>query len=125
MSFVNQEFIKFIVVGGINSAVYYLCYLFGLHGFELHYLVAHVIAVVISVVGSFFLNSYYTYKVKPTWKKFFLFPLTQVVNMTVTAVLLIGLVDFLQLNRSLAPVAAVVVTIPITFIVTGRVLKSS
>lgn len=125
MSFANQEFIKFIIVGGINSAVYYLCYLIGLHEFELYYLVAHVIAVVISVVGSFFLNSYYTYKVRPTWKKFFLFPLTQLVNMTVTAILLIVLVDFLHLNRSLAPIAAVVVTIPITFIVTGRVLKSS
>lgn len=125
MTFMNREFIKFVVVGGINTAVYYLCYLIGLHGLNLHYLVAHVIAIVISVVGSFFLNSYYTYKVRPTWKKFFLFPLTQLVNITVTAILLIILVDFLHLNRNLAPLAAVVVTIPITFIVTGRVLKSS
>lgn len=125
MKVMNPEFLKFVVVGGINTVVYYLCYLVGLHGLNLHYLVAHVIAIAISVVVSFFLNSYYTYRVRPTWKKFFLFPLTQLVNMTVTAVLLIILVDFLHLNRSLAPIAAVFVTIPITFIVTGRVLKSS
>lgn len=125
MRFTNHEFFKFIIVGGINSVVYYICYLIAIHLFYWHYLLAHVIAVAISVSGSFFLNSYYTYKVKPTWKKFFLFPLTQVVNLVATAIFLVFLVDLLHIDRSLAPVAAVVITIPITFFITSKVLKSA
>ncbi|MBE1553232.1 GtrA family protein [Sporosarcina limicola] len=125
MSFINTEFFKFVVVGGVNTVVYYAFYLVCLHGFTLHYLLAHVIGVVISIIGSFFLNSLYTYKVKPTWKKFFYFPLTQAVNITITAILLFILVDILHLNSSFAPIAALFVTIPITFVVTGRVMKSS
>ncbi|MHA6259511.1 GtrA family protein [Sporosarcina sp. CAU 1771] len=125
MHITNREFLKFIVVGGVNSIVYYICYLIEIHVFGFHYLLAHTIAVLISVCGSFFLNSYYTYKVKPTWRKFFLFPLTQVVNLLVTALFLFFLVDLFQMDKSLAPIAAVVITIPITFFITSKVLKSA
>src|SRR5690554_5378118 len=100
MRFTNQEFFKFIIVGGVNSIVYYICYLIEMHVLHWHYLLANVIAIAVSVSGSFFLNSYYTYKVKPTWKKFLLFPLTQVVNLVATAIFLVFLVDLLHIDRS-------------------------
>lgn len=125
MRFINHEFFKFVVVGGINTVVYYSFYLLFLHGIGMHYLFAHTIGVAISIIGSFFLNSFYTYKVKPTWKKFLYFPLTQLVNVIITAILLLVLVETFKLTSSLAPIAALFITIPITFVVTGRVLKSS
>lgn len=125
MRFINKEFLKFIVVGGLNTAIYYIIFLLCLHLLSVHYFFAHIVAVVISIVCSFFLNSKYTYNVKPTWNKFLYFPLTQLVNIVVTMFLLLLLVESLQVSSQLAPLAALVVTIPLTFFITGRVLKSS
>ncbi|MCG7343197.1 GtrA family protein [Sporosarcina sp. ACRSL] len=120
-----REFNAFFIVGVVNTVVYYGLYLGGVHVLHLQYVIAHFAAVIISMVGSFLLNSYVTYGVKPTWKKFFLFPVTQFVNIGVTFIVLFVLVEWLNMNSSIAPLAALVVTVPITFVVTGRVLKTA
>ncbi|WJY27260.1 GtrA family protein [Sporosarcina trichiuri] len=120
-----REFISFAVVGVINTATYYAFYLFGLKGLGLAYMAAHFGAVFLSMVISFFLNSYVTYKVKPTLKKFLIYPVTQLVNIVVTAGLLYLLVDGLGMNSTVAPLAALIITVPVTFVVTGKVLKAA
>lgn len=120
-----REFITFAIVGVINTATYYGFYLLGLKGMGLAYMISHFSAVLLSMIISFFLNSYVTYKVKPTLKKFLMYPLTQLVNIAVTAVLLYILVDGLHVNSSIAPLAAMIVTVPVTFFVTGKVLKAA
>ncbi|MGG3891455.1 GtrA family protein [Metabacillus fastidiosus] len=125
MKFINSEFSRFVIVGGLNTMNYYVIYLICLHILNLHYFVSHAIGFVISLVGSFFLNSYFTYKVKPTFVKFLKFPLTQVANTIMSAALIFVFVDFLHVNSSLAPILTVFFTIPITFIMTGRILKPS
>jgi len=125
MRFIHHEFFKFVVVGCINTATYYSLYLVFLHVANLYYFVAHLGAFVISLVGSFFLNSYYTYNVKPTLGKFIRYPLTQVANTLITSALLYIFVEILHFNASLAPIAALFFTVPITFIMTSRILKVS
>lgn len=120
-----REFITFAIVGVINTATYYGFYLVGLKGLGLAYMISHFSAVILSMIISFFLNSYVTYKVKPTLKKFLMYPLTQLVNIAVTAILLYILVDGLHVNSSIAPLAALIVTVPVTFVVTGKVLKAA
>lgn len=121
---IHNEFFKFVIVGVVNTLHYYLLYTFFSHvGF--HYFTAHIIGFISSLIGSFFLNTLYTYKVTPTWSAFIRFPLTQLFNITTTAVLLFILVEQLHLHRNIAPLVAVIFTIPATFIVTGRVLKTS
>lgn len=120
-----REFITFAIVGVINTATYYAFYLFGLKRLGLAYMIAHFGAVILSMVISFFLNSYVTYKVKPTLKKFLVYPVTQLVNIVVTAVLLYILVDGLHVNSSIAPLGALIITVPVTFVVTGKVLKAA
>ncbi|MCM3758320.1 GtrA family protein [Sporosarcina aquimarina] len=120
-----REFITFAIVGVINTGTYYAFYLFGLKALGLVYMVAHFSAVILSMIISFFLNSYVTYKVKPTLKKFLVYPVTQLVNIVVTAVLLYILVDILHVNSSIAPLGALIITVPVTFVVTGKVLKAS
>ncbi len=120
-----REFITFAIVGVINTGTYYAFYLLGLKGIGLAYMIAHFSAVILSMIISFFLNSYVTYKVKPTLKKFLIYPVTQLVNIIVTAVLLYILVDGLHISSSIAPLGALVITVPVTFIVTGKVLKAT
>ncbi|QTD43429.1 GtrA family protein [Sporosarcina sp. Te-1] len=123
--FINHEFNKFALIGMVNTGVYYALYLAGLHLAHVPYVAAHWLAVVMSMIGSFFLNCYVTYEVKPTWARFIRFPLTQAVNVAVTFILLFLLVEWFGINSSAAPIAALFVTVPITFVVTGKVLKAA
>jgi putative flippase GtrA len=121
----NTEFTRFVVVGVINTLTYYSIYLVLHNLFSLPYLAAHLIGFVISLNASFFLNCYVTYKIKPTLKKYLYFPLTQVVNMSVSTVLIFIFVEFLHLNSNIAPFAAVIFTVPITFVVSSKILKGT
>lgn len=117
------EFTRFIFVGVINTLSYYSIYLVLHNLFSLPYLLAHIVGFLISLNISFFLNCYVTYRIRPTWKKYFYFPLTQVVNMSVSTALIFIFVEFLKLNSNIAPFAAVLFTVPITFIVSSKILK--
>lgn len=119
----KAEFIRFIVIGGINTLNYYVVYILFHHVWNINYGVSHVVAFTLSMVASFFLNSYFTFHVKPTWRKFFQFPLTQVVNFTVTTICIYLLVEQFGMSTSLAPLFAIFIAVPATFIVTSKILK--
>lgn len=123
MNKLNTEFTRFIAVGVINTVTYYTIYLLLHNALSMPYLLAHIIGFFISLNISFFLNSYVTYKVKPTLKKYLLFPLTQVVNISVSTALVFFFVEFLKIDSNIAPFAAVLFTVPITFIVSSKIMK--
>ena len=58
------------------------------------YIAAHLLATGLAMVGSFFMNTYWTFQTKPTWKKFAIFPLTNLTNYVVQTVVLAALVEF-------------------------------
>lgn len=119
----KAEFIRFIVIGGINTLNYYVVYILFHHVWNINYGVSHVVAFTLSMVASFFLNSYFTFNVKPTLRKFLQFPLTQAVNFTVTTVCIYVLVEQLRVSTAIAPLFAIVIAVPATFIVTSKILK--
>jgi putative flippase GtrA len=107
--------IRFALVGVANTGTYYLLYLL-FHQF-LPYLVAHTIAFVLAMIGSYFLNCYFTFRIRPTWKKFLLFPLSNAANYIITSAGLLLLVGVLHVNQIVAPLVAAAVAIPITYVV--------
>lgn len=119
----NTEFMRFMFVGGINSLNYYVIYMVCIHILSIHYFVGHLLGYTSSLIGSFFLNVYFTYRVKPTWKKFITFPLSQSVNLIASTIFLFTFIEWFNIDRSLAPVFAVLLMIPITFLITGKILK--
>ena len=122
---INSEVIRFIIVGFINTFNYYIIYLFFIHILSINYLISHILAFLISMVGSFFLNSYITYRSKPSLKKFLQFPLTYVVNISVTTLSIYILVDIMGLNETISPLIASLVAIPFTFIISKKILKAT
>lgn len=117
-----QEVVRFALVGVANTAIYYGAYLVLLTA--LPYLGAHLIAWAISVVGSFFLNCWFTYRVRPSWRRFLYYPLATLVNIFMTTAGVIGLVEWLNVDTRLAPLIAGVAAMPATFVVTRAVLTS-
>nr|WP_242440689.1 GtrA family protein [Streptomyces sp. CB02923] len=112
--------LRFAAVGGVNTLTFYGCYL-ALHPW-MPYFAAYTIAFLCSMVGSFFLNTRFTYRTRPTWKKFLLFPLTQVTNYSVQSAGLVALVNWCGLSTRAAPLVAAVLAIPFTYLVSTRIL---
>jgi putative flippase GtrA len=116
----KRQILTFAAVGVINTATYYCLYLLFLNW--LPYLFAHVVAFVTSMVGSFFLNARFTYRTRPTWRKFLLFPLTNGTNFLVTTSGVYVIVDVLHAGSRFAPLLASAAAIPVTFVVSRWVM---
>jgi putative flippase GtrA len=120
---INVEIVRFIIVGCLNTLHYYLLYLLFTHIFTINYLISHIMAFGVSMIGSFFLNTYFTYQTKPSFKKFFQFPLTYVVNISVSTASIYILVDIMHLDKNISPIIASLIAIPFTFLASRRILK--
>lgn len=114
------QLVRFGLVGVVNTATYYAMYLCFLH--LVPYLVAHVAAFALSTVGSFLLNSWFTYRTRPTWRKFLLFPLTTAANFAITTGGVYVLVDLLHTGDRTAPLMAAAVAVPITFVLSRTIM---
>ncbi|HDI3837011.1 TPA: flippase GtxA [Staphylococcus aureus] len=121
----HAEILKFIIVGGINTLNYYVVYLLLLKLLHIEYMISHITGFLVAFVISYYLNCYFVYRVKPTWRKFISFPITQIVNVSLQTVLLYVFVSWLNLPAEIAPFAGLIITIPITFILSKWVLKDS
>ncbi|MFJ9707561.1 GtrA family protein [Streptomyces sp. NPDC101234] len=117
---ISGQIITFALVGVVNTATYYGLYLLFLR--YLPYLAAHVIAFTLSMIGSFFLNAKFTYRIRPTWRKFLLFPLTNATNFVITTVGVYVIVDMLHVGSKFAPLMASAAAIPVTFVVSRWVM---
>ncbi|MFD8718445.1 putative flippase GtrA [Streptomyces sp. Ag109_O5-1] len=117
---ISRQIITFALVGVVNTATYYGLYLLLLR--YLPYLAAHVIAFTLSMIGSFFLNAKFTYRIRPTWRKFLLFPLTNATNFVITTVGVYVIVDMLHVGSKFAPLMASAAAIPVTFVVSRWVM---
>ncbi|NDR09696.1 flippase GtxA [Staphylococcus aureus] len=121
----HAEILKFIIVVGINTLNYYVVYLLLLKLLHIEYMISHITGFLVAFVISYYLNCYFVYRVKPTWRKFISFPITQIVNVSLQTVLLYVFVSWLNLPAEIAPFAGLIITIPITFILSKWILKDS
>ncbi|OKL48306.1 hypothetical protein BSR28_00960 [Boudabousia liubingyangii] len=124
-----EQLVRFGLVGLANTAFYYLTYLLFLEliivlGGELSdWLFAHIAAWCLAIVFSFFMNCRFTFKVKPTWKRFMLFPSTTLLNFFITTFGSYALIYYSIVNARLATLIASVIAIPFTFVLTKLVLS--
>ncbi|AKL66116.1 MULTISPECIES: GtrA family protein [Streptomyces] len=114
------QVLRFALVGGVNTGTFFGIYLL-LHPW-MPYFAAYTLAFLLSMVGSFFMNTYFTYRTRPTWKKFLLFPLTNITNYVIQSVGLYALVTWAGMDTRIAPLVAAVVAIPFTFLLSRKIL---
>ncbi|MEU9981991.1 GtrA family protein [Streptomyces sp. NPDC050856] len=118
---VRGQIVRFALVGVVNTATYYGFYLSFL-ALRLPYVAAHVVAFLLAMTGSFFLNCRFTYRTRPTWRKFLLFPLTNAANFVITTSGVWLLVDVVGFSSRYAPLLAAVAAIPVTFVVSRTIM---
>ncbi|MFJ9644825.1 GtrA family protein [Streptomyces sp. NPDC101206] len=114
------QIFRFGLVGAVNTGTFFGIYLL-LHPW-MPYFLAYTLAFLLAMVGSFFMNTYFTYRTRPTWKKFLLFPLTNVTNYVIQSAGLYALVTWAGMDTRIAPLVAAVVAIPFTFLLSRKIL---
>ena len=115
------DLIKFVVGGGINTAFTYGLY-FGLQVI-MPYQVAYALAFATGIVFSYWFNATIVFNTPVSWKGFFAFPLVYLAQYLLSAVLLSVFVERFCIPQNVAPLVVIIVTIPITFVLTRWFLR--
>lgn len=127
-TFLTVSFITFIVIGAVNTlSTSILATLldalknhavpsgsvFGVFAEKTR--LTFIIGYILSMILSFFLNTYFTFHEKPTWKKALKFPLSYIPNFIIQYAV-VWIFTSLAWNNTLAYLFAAVIGIPITFL---------
>lgn len=121
MKFINRETISFLIVGSVNTLASYLLYLLFLPFFN--YSVSYTISYILGVFLSYFLNSVFVFKEPLSWKKALTFPVVYLAQYIISLVSIIIMVDILGMSEIISPLISIVITIPIVFIMSRKIIK--
>lgn len=113
---------RFVLVGVANTLVYYVAYRLLL--LLMPYLPAHLLAFGVGIVFSFLANAFFTFRVRPTWRRFLAFPLTTLVNLLLVTAGSVLLVERSVVDERYATLLMTVVGVPVTFVLTRYVLTA-
>jgi len=112
---------RFVIAGGINTVFSYAVYLLLLS--IASYVTAYSISFVVGIVSGYALNTLLVFKQPWSLKKLFQYPLVYLAQYLVGIVLLSILVDYLNINEKLAPLIIVVLLLPLTFVLSKKIIK--
>lgn len=106
------QFVRFVVTGCLSSAVhigiYYLMMLWTVEN------VAYITGYVVSFIGNYFLTSHFTFRTKPTWKRFIGFAGSHAVNFGLHVVLF-NLFLWMGVNAMVIPFLVIGIAMVVQF----------
>ena len=117
----RRPFLRFLLAGALNSAVTYLLYLAAL--WVLPYRWAYTLAYLAGIGIAFVLNSWLVFRVPLRWRKLVQFPLVYLVQYLLGLGALALVVERIGLDPRLGPIAVLLVTVPVSFVLTRWVLR--
>ncbi|WP_190823347.1 GtrA family protein [Saccharopolyspora pogona] len=116
----RSELLRFAFVGGANTAVHCTVYL--ALWLLVPYLLAHLVATVAATLCSYLLNCRFTFEVAPNRRTLLLFPLSNLAVIGLSTAVVAVSVAVFEVDSRLAPVAAGLVVVPVTFLLSRAVL---
>lgn len=114
------QFIQFSIVGVSNTIISYFIYAFCIY-IGLHYVIANVIAFLISVLNSYYWNNRYVFKdegdSRTWWKTLFKTYLSYAfTGLVLTNILSFLWIDIVGISAYLAPIANLFICTPINYL---------
>jgi putative flippase GtrA len=118
MKKISFEFIKFAMVGVVNTLVHLIVLFILVEYFSVYYILASVVAFLLAVTNSFFLNTLWTFRKKYSfmsklsWGKF---TLIGIIAILINTILLYVLTDFFSLWYMYSQVIAILASFSVNF----------
>ena len=117
---IHGEFARFLLAGALNTLLSYLLYLFLLQ--FLDYLLAYSVVYSLGILFSYFLNVNFVFKKRASFVSFIKFPVVYLIQYCLGVGVLWLFVDRVGTAPAVAMIGVVVVTIPVTFLVSRFIL---
>lgn len=116
------DFARFLLSGGFNTLVTYGIYLLLLN--VLSYKTSYTVAYVAGIVLAYSLNRYFVFKSHQGIKSVALFPLVYLAQYLTSLLILWVWVEKLGLDSRIAPLIAIAITVPMTFVLSRYVFST-
>lgn len=116
---VRSRFLRFLLSGGVNTVATYAIYLALLR--IIGYRAAYTIAYITGILLSYVINRVFVFRTHRGWSSALLFPLVYFAQYLVGLATVWLWVGQLHLAQALAPLIAILVTIPLTYILSRYV----
>jgi putative flippase GtrA len=115
----GSSFLRFLISGGVNTGATYAVYLslLGMAGYK----VAYTIAYVFGIVLAFVINRLFVFRTHRGWRSIVLFPFIYLAQYLVSMAVVWVWVERLGLPAALAPLIAIAITLPLTFVLSRYV----
>ncbi|WP_169083624.1 GtrA family protein [Paenibacillus sp. PL91] len=118
----SKVVIKFGMVGLLNTLITYILYLVLLDHYP--YVISYSVSYVAGIFISYFFNTLFVFKQPISLKNLLKFPIIYLVQYLLNLLLMFILVDTLNINEKFSLIISIIVTFPITFILSKYVLKN-
>ncbi|MEP7097600.1 MAG: GtrA family protein [Dokdonella sp.] len=115
-------FVRFLLGGASTTVISYVAYL--LLMIWLPYLAAYAIAFAVGIAWSYFANTLFVFRRRPTVARALAFPIVYLAQYLAGSMLLVVLIDDVQLPAKFAPLVVVVVTLPLTYVLSRWVITA-
>lgn len=115
-------FARFLISGTLNTGISYLLYLGFLQLFS--YRIAYTAAFVLGILISYGLNAVFVFRAKIAIRSLIRFPLVYLVQYVLGMVLVVTLIEFVGVAAWVAPIFAILVTVPLTFVLSRLIFSA-
>ena len=119
----GNEFVRFIIVGASNTAITFILYLWIANFVD--YRIAYTITYALGVVVAYFLSSMFVFKVPVSLSRFFKYPIVYIIQYVYGVMAIWFISETLMVRHEYAMAFVVITSIPLTFVVTRYILKTS
>ncbi len=117
----RREIVRYIVGGGVNTAMTYGIYLLLL--VITPWQIASTVSYAIGIFTAYYINARYVFRQPLRWRKAVQFPLVYLLQYALTMALSALLIDDLGIDAAFAPVIVICITVPTTFVAARLLLK--
>ena len=119
----GKEILRFLLAGGLNTALTYLIYLAAM--VVVTYQVAYAIAYAAGILVSYWVSLRFVFRQIGNRRKLARYPLVYALQYGVGAAMLEFLVGSLSMHAWIAPLIVVALTLPLTFVLSKCVLSAN
>jgi len=116
------EILRFVIGGVSTTVISYVVYLLLLP--HVAYFVAYTLAYALGIAWSYFANTLFVFRRRPSFTRALTFPIVYAVQYLIGSLLLVALIRQLQFPKELAPLAVVVATLPITYVLSRWIITA-
>lgn len=117
-----SELSRFLVSGTINTGITYIIYVAALQ--VIGYRSAYTLSYLSGILISYCLNARYVFRRRMALRSFLPYPLVYLVQYLLGIGALSLFVEYLHMDRRIAPLVVVVCLLPVTFILTRIVIRT-